>query len=370
MSAPRPYTLIAELTYRCPLACPYCSNPLDLRARAHETTELTTDEWCRAFEDASALGVMQLHLTGGEPLARKDLEALVAKARALDLYVNLITSGIPLSRERLVALAKAGLDAIQLSVQDVDAARSDVVAGTVCFDEKMRVAAMARELELPLTLNVVLHRANIDRVAEIVALGERLGAHRVELANVQYLGWALANRDALLPSEDQIARARAAAAEEKARLLGKIEVLFVLADHYAAYPRACMDGWARRFVHVIPDGTVLPCHAAMSIPGLAFESVRARSLVDIWRDSPGLDAFRGDAWMPDPCRSCSRKEVDFGGCRCQAFALTGDASATDPACSLSPRHAIIEAARAVATDDARERRYLYRGRESRTPPAR
>jgi pyrroloquinoline quinone biosynthesis protein E len=365
MDTPRPYTLIAELTYRCPLACPYCSNPLDLRARSRETTELTTEEWSRAFEDAAALGVMQLHLTGGEPLARRDLEALVAKARALDLYVNLITSGIPLTRERLAALKDAGLDALQLSVQDVDASRSDHVAGLACFDEKMHVAAFTRELDLPLTLNVVLHRGNIDRVGEIVALGERLGAHRVELANVQYLGWALANRDALLPSEAQIARARLAAAEEKARLLGKIEVLFVLADHYSTYPRACMDGWARRFVHMIPDGTVLPCHAAMSIPGLTFESVRDRPLRDIWRESQGLDAFRGDGWMAEPCRSCARKAVDFGGCRCQAFALTGDAAATDPACSLSPRHTLVAEARAVAADDARERRYLYRGRENR-----
>ncbi len=363
MEAPRPYTLIAELTYRCPLACPYCSNPLDLRARAHETTELTTDEWCRAFDDAASLGVMQLHLTGGEPLARRDLEALVAKARALDLYVNLITSGVPLGRERLTRLRDAGLDAIQLSVQDIDAARSDRIAGIACFEDKMEVAKLVRELGLPLTLNVVLHRDNIDRVGEIVALGERLGAHRVELANVQYLGWALVNRDALLPSEAQIAKARAAAAEAKARLEGKIEVLFVLADHYATYPRACMDGWARRFVHMIPDGTVLPCHAAMSIPQLAFESVRTRSLVDIWRDSPAMNAFRGDAWMSDPCASCSRKAIDFGGCRCQAFALTGDAAATDPACSLSPRHAIVEDARAVAADETHARRYLYRGRE-------
>ena len=362
MSAPRPYTLIAEVTHRCPLHCPYCSNPLDLEAHR---AELTTDQWCRAFEDAARLGVVQLHLTGGEPLARKDLEALVAKGRALDLYVNLITSGVPLRRERLEAIAQAGLDAIQLSVQDVDAARSDRIAGYECFEEKMRVAAWARELGLPLTLNVVLHRDNIDRTAEIVALGERLGAHRVELANVQYLGWALPNRAALLPSEGQIRRARAIAAAEKERLEGKVELLFVVTDHYATYPRACMDGWGRRFIHMVPDGTVLPCHAAMSIPGLAFESVRGRPLGEIWRDSAGLNAFRGDAWMSAPCKGCSRKELDFGGCRCQAYALTGDAAATDPACSLSPRHGVIEAARLVAEGGANagteERRYLFRG---------
>jgi len=373
MDAPRPYTLIAELTHRCPLRCPYCSNPLDLDAHR---AELTTEEWSRVFEDAAKLGVMQLHLTGGEPLARKDLEALVAKARALDLYVNLITSGVPLRRERLEAIARAGLDALQLSVQDIDAARSNAIAGYECFDEKMQVAAWARELDLPLTLNVVLHRDNIDRVAEVVALGERLGAHRVELANVQYLGWALPNRAALLPSEAQITRAREVAAMEKKRVEGKIELLFVLPDHYATYPRACMDGWARRFIHMVPDGTVLPCHAAMSLPGLTFESVRARPLAEIWAGSSGLDAFRGNDWMEEPCKTCSRKEVDFGGCRCQAFALTGDARATDPACSLSPRHGLIEDARLVAarpleappTERAErgkrgegERRYLYRG---------
>jgi pyrroloquinoline quinone biosynthesis protein E len=357
VTAPRPYTLIAELTHRCPLRCPYCSNPLDLAAHR---AELTTDEWCRVFEDAAALGVVQLHLTGGEPLARRDLEALVAKARALDLYVNLITSGVPLERSRLDALARAGLDALQLSVQDVDATASDRIAGFTCFEEKMQVAAWARELDLPLTLNVVLHRDNIGHLREVVALGERLGAHRVELANVQYLGWALPNRAALLPSAAQIAAARAEAAEEKARLEGKVEILFVLPDHYATYPRACMDGWARRFVHMVPDGTVLPCHAATSIPGLHFESVRSRPLAEIWRDSPALNAFRGDEWMAEPCRSCSRKEIDFGGCRCQAFALAGDAAATDPACSLSPLHSLIEGARKVAEEPG-ARRYLYRG---------
>ncbi len=356
-AAPRPYTLIAELTHRCPLRCPYCSNPLDLDAHR---AELSTEEWCRVFEDAAALGVLQLHLTGGEPLARKDLEALVAKARALDLYVNLITSGVPLARARLEALVGAGLHAVQLSVQDVTREASDRIAGYDCFDDKMRVAAWVRELDVPLTLNVVLHRDNIDHTAEILAMGERMGAHRIELANVQYLGWALPNRGALLPSSEQIARARGVAAEAKARLEGRIEVLFVVADYYAAYPRACMDGWARRFIHMVPDGTVLPCHAAMSLPGLSFESVRGRSLAEIWRSSPGLQAFRGEAWMQEPCKGCSRREIDFGGCRCQAFALTGDAAATDPACSLSPRHGIVEEARVVAGRTG-GRTYLYRG---------
>jgi PqqA peptide cyclase len=360
MEAPRPYTLIAELTHRCPLRCPYCSNPLDLDAHR---AELSTEEWSRAFEDAAGLGVVQLHLTGGEPLARKDLEALVAKARALDLYVNLITSGVPLRRERFEAIRDAGLDAIQLSVQDVERTKSDHVAGYECFDHKMQVAAWARELDLPLTLNVVLHRDNIDRTAEVVALGEKLGAHRIELANVQYLGWALPNRAALLPSEAQIGRAREVAGEAKKRLEGRIEVLFVVADHYSTYPRACMDGWARRFIHMVPDGTVLPCHAAMSIPGLEFEGVRDKGLRQIWQESKGLNAFRGDEWMSEPCRGCSRKGIDFGGCRCQAFALLGDAGATDPACSLSPRHGLIEETRIVARG-GEGRRFLYRGGRS------
>ncbi len=358
MEAPRPYTLIAELTYRCPLHCPYCSNPLDLDAHR---AELSTEEWSRAFEDAAALGVVQLHLTGGEPLARKDLESLVAKGRALDLYGNLITSGVPLRRERSKPSAPPGLDAIQLSVQDVERAKSDHVAGYECFDDKMQVAAWARELDLPLTLNVVLHRDNIDRTSEVVALGEQLGAHRIELANVQYLGWAL-RRTARRSS---LRRCRSRARERSRRRRrsgsrGKIEVLFVVADHYATYPRACMDGWARRFIHMLPDGTVLPCHAAMSIPGLKFESVRAKPLPEIWQESKGLNAFRGDEWMSEPRRGCSRKAVDFGGCRCQAYALTGDAGATDPACSLSPRHGLIEEARVVAKG-GEERRYVYRG---------
>ena len=353
----RPFTLIAELTYRCPLRCPYCSNPTNF---GEDRTELTTEEWCRVFGEAEELGVVQLHLTGGEPLARKDLEALVRRARALDLYTNLITSGVPLTRARLEGLAKAGLDNVQLSVQGVDAESSDRVAGYACFAEKMDAACWVKELGLPLTLNIVLHRDNLGRVAEAVDLAERLGADRLELANTQYQGWALPNRDALLPTQAQLDLARVVAGEARARLEGRMEVVYVVPDHYATYPRACMDGWARRFVHMVPNGTVLPCHAAQSITGLAFESARHRSLGEIWETSPALMAFRGDAWMPEPCRSCSRKGVDFGGCRCQAFALTGSAAATDPACSLSPHHGIVRAARARAGDEGVPRRYLHR----------
>ncbi len=358
MSEHRPFTLIAELTYRCPLRCPYCSNPEGL---GDDRRELATDEWCRVLGEAEELGVVQVHLTGGEPLARRDLEAIAGRARELDLYTNLITSGVPLTRERLVALERAGIDNVQLSVQGVDAESSDRVAGYESFAQKMDVARWVKELGLPLTLNIVLHRENLARVAEAIALAERLGADRLELANTQYQGWALPNRDALMPTAAQLGEARAIAGAARERLEGKMEVVYVVPDHYSTYPRACMDGWARRFVHVAPNGTVLPCHAAQSITGLAFESARDRSLAEIWESSPALAAYRGDAWMPEPCRSCSRKAKDFGGCRCQAFALTGDAGATDPACSLSPHHGIIEDARARAAEPELPRRYLYRG---------
>jgi pyrroloquinoline quinone biosynthesis protein E len=355
MSAPRPFTLVAELTYRCPLHCPYCSNPREL-AR----DELDTAAWCAAFEDAEALGVVQLHLTGGEPLARADLEVLAAKAHALGLYTNLITSGVPLARERLVALRDAGVDNVQVSFQDADADRADAIAGYPGMAKKLEVARWVKELGLPLTVNVVLHQRNLANVEAIIALAESLGADRLELANTQYHGWALANREALLPTKDQLDRAHAVATAAKARLEGRMEVLYVKPDYFETYPRACMDGWARRFVVVDPGGAVLPCHSASAIRSLRFESVRDRPLRAIWEDSPALVAFRGDAWMPEPCRSCARKAVDFGGCRCQAFQLTGDAAATDPACALSPAHDLVRSAQ--GRDGVR---FLYRGRGER-----
>jgi len=344
---PRPYTLVAELTYRCPLACGYCSNPLDL-GRYLAPVELPTAAWERVFADAAALGVLQANLTGGEPLARADLTALVAAAHAQQLYVNLITSGIPADRARLAELAAAGLDSIQLSVQDVDPHGAAWIAGRDDLAAKLEVAAAARALGLPLTLNVVIHRGNVARVPEFVALAERIGAERLELANTQYLGWALANRDALLPVRADIDRAREVAAAAAARLRGKIEILFVRPDYYADRPRACMDGWARRYIVVTPDGVVLPCHQATSIAGMTFESVRERPLAEIWNDSPALRLFRGDDWMPAPCRTCDERHADFAGCRCQAFALAGDAAATDPACALSSRHDLVRDARARA----------------------
>jgi pyrroloquinoline quinone biosynthesis protein E len=342
---PRPYTLIAELTHRCPLACAYCSNPREL-ARADE--ELDTATWARVFREAAELGVLQLNLTGGEPLARADLETLVAEARASELYVNLITSGIPADTARLERLARAGLDSIQISVQDTDSGGAAWIAGRDAGDSKRRMAAAARSLGLPLTLNVVIHRGNIGRVPEFVALAEELDAARLELANTQYLGWALENRDALLPSRAAIETARRQAREATERLRGRLEVLFVLPDYFTDLPRACMDGWARRYLVVTPSGLALPCHQATSIRTLAWQNVRGHTLAEIWQESPAFNAFRGEAWMPEPCRSCSRRAIDFGGCRCQALALAGEGSATDPACVHAPRHDLVVAARARA----------------------
>ncbi|HEX3345793.1 MAG TPA: pyrroloquinoline quinone biosynthesis protein PqqE [Polyangiaceae bacterium] len=358
LEPPAPYTLVAELTHRCPLACPYCSNPTAL-VRGNE--ELSTGEWLRVLDEAAALGVMQMHLTGGEPLARADLEPIAARARERGLYVNLVTSGLPLERGRLERLAPS-LDCVQLSIQDADGASSDRIAGLASHAQKRRVASWVKDLGLPLTVNVVLHRANLDRVEAVVAMAEELGADRLELANVQLVSWALENTAALLPTRAQIDRARVVAREAKERLAGKMEVVFVLPDWHADRPRACMDGWGQRFVVVAPDGAVLPCHAARALP-LRFESVRGDSLARIWRDGEGMRAFRGESWMPEPCKSCDRRAVDHGGCRCQAFALTGDARATDPACSLAPQHGLVREARARA-EGAKEppRAWVYRGR--------
>jgi pyrroloquinoline quinone biosynthesis protein E len=357
----RPYTLVAELTYRCPLRCVYCSNPLDF---ARHTDELDTETWRRVLREAEALGVVQVNLTGGEPLARGDLETLIEDARRLDLYTNLITSGIPLTLERLRRFRTLGLDNVQLSIQDVRGPESDRIAGRPSFDRKVEVAGWVKSLGFPLTLNVVLHRQNLDQIDRVIALAEAMSADRLELANTQYLGWALLNRPALLPRREQLERARAVAAAARERLRGKMEILFVTPDYYSRFPKACMDGWGRRFLVVSPEGLVLPCHAAHTLPGVTFENVRAGALADIWYGSSGFNAFRGEAWMPEPCRSCARRTLDFGGCRCQAFHLTGNAGATDPACSLSPDHTIIEAARAGA-EAAPERTTAFQYRDPR-----
>jgi pyrroloquinoline quinone biosynthesis protein E len=347
VTTPRPYTLVAELTHRCPLACPYCANPTTLVRR---DGELDTSTWTRVLAEAEAAGVIQVHLTGGEPLARPDLEELVAHARSLGLYTQLVTSGVPLDFDRLVRLADAGLDAVQLSLQDVDDGEADRIAGSSVSAHKRHVAEWIRRLRLPLTINVVLHRGNIDRVPQLIALAEALEADRLELANAQYLGWALVNRAALLPSASQLARAGEHAASARTRLRGVMEVVFVLPDYHRGVPKACMDGWGRRYVVVTPEGRVQPCHQAGTIAGLEMPTVHQGSLAALWLRSAAFEAFRGNAWMREPCRSCPQRDVDFGGCRCQAFALTGDATATDPACRLSPAHTIVAASVAIAAE--------------------
>jgi pyrroloquinoline quinone biosynthesis protein E len=310
--------------------------------------ELDTAAWVRIIDEAEGLGVVQLNLTGGEPLLRDDLEIIVARAKTHELYTNLITSGVPLVRERLARLRDAGLAAVQISLQDTTSEGSSAVAGVDRYDAKIKAAEWTTSLGLPLTINVVLHRDNLDRVGQFIALAERLGAQRVELANTQYLGWALANRAKLLPTRAQLERARALADGARARLCGQMEVLFVLPDYYADRPRACMDGWGRRFIVVAPDGLVLPCHAAHTLPGFDFPRVDEGSLEHAWNDAEAFQRFRGESWMPEPCKSCDKRHIDFGGCRCQAFHLTGDAAATDPVCGLAPTHEIVENARREA----------------------
>lgn len=356
----RPYTLIAELTYACPLACAYCSNPAPNRAGR----TLPTETWLRVLEEAAALGVLQIHLTGGEPLLRKDLEQLVARARELDLFVSLITSGVPLTHRRLRTLRAAGLDALQLSFQDVVPEAAAQICGRDFLEQKRRVARWTVELGISLTVNVVLHAHNIDRVPAFVSLGRELCADRVELANTQYLGHAFRNRASLLPNSRQIQQARAAVRAAKAESGATPEIVLVLPDYHAGRPRACMNGWGSRYLVVAPDGLALPCHAATCIPNLSFENVKSRSLYSIWTESHSFRAFRGEEWMQEPCRSCDRRATDFGGCRCQAYLLTGDARAADPVCELSPHHAQVLAVRA----HSEERRPLPVLRASVPPP--
>jgi pyrroloquinoline quinone biosynthesis protein E len=342
----RLWNLIAELTYRCPLRCPYCSNPLDWAA---VRDGLDADAWGRVFREAAALGAVHVGLTGGEPSARRDLDAIVRHAAGAGLYPHLVTAGLPLDAEGLARLRDAGLRSVQLSIQDATAAASDALAGTPSFERKCELARAARSLGLALTLNVVLHRANLGSVGALVELARALDADKLELANAQYDGWALRNRDALLPSRAQLDAASAVVARERFRAL-RPEILWVLPDYFAGRPKPCMGGWGRRLAVVAPDGLVLPCHAARGLPGLEFWSACERPLAACWRDAPGMNAFRGQAWMPEPCRSCVKRTEDFGGCRCQAFRLTGDAAATDPACVLAPQHSAIGAARERARD--------------------
>ncbi len=349
-----PTTLLAELTYRCPLHCPYCSNPLEMsRAEA----ELSTEDWKRVFTQARDLGVLQLGLSGGEPLVRKDLEELVAHARQEGLYTTLVTSGLGLTRPRAERLKAAGIDHIQISFQDTDQANADRIAGIKLGRQKQEAAALVKELGLAFSVNVVLHRGNLDRLAEIIAFAAEAGADRLELANTQYYGWALKNREMLMPTREQVERSREIAERALAEYRGRMQIIYVLPDYYEKYPKPCYGGWGNVYILMTPDGRALPCHGATQIPDLEFVDVRQHDLAWIWRQSPIFNAFRGDGWMQEPCRSCPRKGQDFGGCRCQAFALTGDARATDPVCSLSPKHGIIEAA---LTETTAPLEYAYR----------
>jgi pyrroloquinoline quinone biosynthesis protein E len=333
--------MLAELTYRCPLACPYCSNPVEMTRRENE---LTTEQWARIFADAAEIGVLHVHISGGEPASRRDLEALVAAAREADLYTNLITSGIGLTERRLDALVAAGLDHVQLSLQGVDAEMADWIGGyRGGFDRKMKVAEWVRARDLPLTLNAVMHRQNLDRLEETIALALEMGARRIEVATVQFHGWAEKNRRALMPTRAQAREASRIVAAARARLKGRLVIDYVTADHHADYPKPCMGGWGSTGLNVTPDGRVMPCHAAHTIPGLVFPNATETPLREIWYDSAAFNAFRGFDWMQEPCRSCDRRTVDFGGCRCQAMAVTGDPRATDPVCSKSPLHARLAA---------------------------
>ena len=332
-NAPRPYALLAELTHRCPLHCPYCSNPLELASAAKE---LATDEWSQVLLQAADLGVLHVGFSGGEPLLRADLARLIALARNLWLYSSLITSGIGLNRRRAEELKKAGLDSVQISFQSDEAPLADRIAGASAHARKLEAAQLVRELGFALSLNVVLHRANIGRLEQIISLAESLGAQRLELANTQYYGWAFKNRAALLPTRAQVEQATQIARAAKERLFGRMEILFVVPDYYSDRPKPCMNGWGSRHLTVNPVGDVLPCPTAGEIKGMRFENIRQHPLAWVWRESEAFNRFRGTEWMPEPCRSCEFHEVDFGGCRCQAALLTGDPAVTDPACSLSP----------------------------------
>lgn len=358
----KPFGLLAELTYRCPLACPYCSNPLNL---ADYRDELTTDEWRRVLTEARDLGVLQLHLSGGEPLLRRDLADIVAVATELDLYTNLITSAMGLSRARAEKLKAAGLDHVQISIQADNMALSDTIAGTPSYQRKIAAAHIVKELGWPLTLNVVLHRMNIDRIGEIIDLAESLGADRIELANTQYYGWGLTNRTALLPSRAQLERAEPVVRDRRERLAGRMEVIYIIPDYYSQYPKPCMDGWAKRQFTVTPNGDALPCPAAHTLP-LPRANVRDASLDAIWTSSRVFNEFRGTDWMPEPCQSCFRRDIDFGGCRCQAFLLTGHASRTDPVCVLSPDHELV-ARKVVAANRPRRAAVPGTGEEVLVP---
>jgi PqqA peptide cyclase len=357
MQPPRPSTLIAELSYRCPLHCPYCSNPLHIGADTYRR-ELATEDWVRTFRQARALGVLQLALSGGEPMLRRDLVELCEGARDAGLYSSLITAGTLFTHDRAQALKSAGLDHVQISIQSPDPEENDRIAGNRSFEKKIHAARLAKELDFPLTINCVLHRQNLDRIEEVLDLALDLGAQRLELANTQYYGWAVVNQEALMPSWKQLQRGEEAVRRFRGRVGPKVQVLWVLPDFYEELPKPCMGGWGRTAMVVAPNGAVLPCQAASTIPGLDFANVREHSLQWIWSESDAFARFRGTEWMQEPCSTCplGRQELDWGGCRCQALRLAGDAAAADPVCRFSPYHDRVLAAR----ESAQTSEFAYR----------
>ena len=344
-----PMWLLAELTYKCPLQCPYCSNPVDFASTTG--VELDTDQWIKVLREARELGAAQLGLSGGEPIVRKDLEIIVAEARRLGFYTNLITSGIGMSADKVAALKTAGLDHIQVSFQASSSELNNWIAGTDSFEHKIEMARAVKANGFPMVLCFVTHRENIDQIDDILELAERLEADYVELATTQYYGWAFLNRDVLMPTREQLSAAeRAVNAYRERQTSQAMKIYYVVPDYYENRPKPCMNGWGSLFVLVTPDGTTLPCHSARQLPGIEFPNVRDMSLKDIWTSSDAFQKFRGFDWMQEPCRSCPEKEKDFGGCRCQAFMLTGDAAATDPVCDKSPNRQLVDAA--IATSAA------------------
>jgi len=335
-----PLWLLAELTYRCPLHCAFCYNPVDY---TRQGTELSTTEWFGVMREARALGAAQLGFSGGEPLLREDLEDLVGEGRRLGFYTNLITSGVGLTEARLARMKELGLDHVQLSFQDSTREMNDFLSNTKTFDLKARVAKLIKQYDYPMVLNVVLHRFNLDHVGRIIEMALEMGVEYLELANTQYYGWGLVNRAQLMPTREQLVRAEAVVNDYRARIGNRVRILFVVPDYFEERPKACMNGWGSVFLGIAPDGTALPCHAARSLPGIAFPSVRDYSVEEIWYTSGAFNRYRGDAWMKSPCRSCPEKDKDFGGCRCQAYALTGDAENADPVCARSPHHDGLQA---------------------------
>lgn len=355
----QPLWLLAEVTYRCPLHCAFCYNPTDYDK--HTKNELTTEQWLSALRDARKMGAIQLGISGGEPLLRDDIEEIVAEAHKLGYYSNLITSGVGLTEKRIQAFKEGGLDHIQLSMHDVTEDISNFITNTRTFELKKKVAAMIKAHGYPMVLNVVIHRYNIDQVDKILEMAEALGADYVELANTQYYGWSLVNRDQLMPTREQLNRAEAATNAFRERVGNKMKVFFVVPDYFSDRPKKCMNGWGEVFMIVTANGDVLPCHSARVLPGLEFPNVKENGLEWAWKESPAFNKYRGMEWMKEPCRSCSEKENDLGGCRCQSYLLSGDAEMADPVCTKSPnRHLIDEALANSQKPFLREQPIIFR----------